>query len=862
MEPQVNTDKHRKDTYKIWTFTNSPSIAKWKNTKVGLTLGILILCLMLPLTLSAQKKEVHLSTVEVQDMREKAIVSLGSDGRLAPKAFQLKDPPRLRLYLPGAILSWEEKEVSYKAGLIKRIEAEQYSEKPLIVKVDIYLAYPTSYTMEANERLLTLKLDKEKIFTPKEQAKEAKRYYKEGKHHYKREEFEEAILNFEKALDFDPKLSRAENYIQKAKKGVLEGEKLERERLENLKAREIERVSKREEETKSQTIKKHYTLGRAFYQEGKLQKAISQFDRVLALDAKHKGALRHKKKAEEELKEVIAEKKEKERKNRIVRYYEEGKTYYKKGEFPPALTSFEKVLKLDPENKKALKYREKCKVILAREAEEKKLIEARLQEREEAYLDKTREELEKEGEIEELKATRKGPAPVSSPEVILTRRKELLPRRETSEIEEAKIARKVEEVVGLEVEEIEVRELPRETQVIIIPTGRVVYSSFELKDPPRLVIDIPDAILKWEKKEMKVEKGAIEKIRCGQFQEEPPISRVVIDFKEPGVEYRVGKRDNRILVSIAKPPAEREEVKERREEEVILPTEPKKAEKYTIGIGDLLDISVWVYDELAKEVTVRSDGRISFPLVGDIKASGLTPEQLDKEITRGLTLYVKEPQVTVIVKEVAAVRPEVVKKNKVFILGQVKSPGIYRFSEKVSFTEAITLAGGVTEEASFEKVTVTTKKGKVIPINLNRLLIQGDKSEDITLQDGDTIYIAEARKVLILGEVKSPGAYNLPEKKIGVLGGVVGLAGSYTEDAVLKSVALLRGGRRNPQMILVDMNRIIKKAELQRDVILEPGDIIYVPRRTIASINYVIRQIMPSLRAAEWAEEWKRWPRD
>ena len=429
-------------------------------------------------------------------------------------------------------------------------------------------------------------------------------------------------------------------------------------------------------------------------------------------------------------------------------------------------------------------------------------------------------------------------------------------RKEAREIEEVRIARRVEEAVGLGVEEIEVRELPKETQVIIIPTGRVVYSSFELKDPPRLVIDIPNTILKWEKKEMKVEKGAIHRIRCGQFQEEPPISRVVIDFKVPGVEYRVGREGNKILVSIAKPLAVREEVRERREE-VTIPKEPKE---YIIGIGDLLDISVWGYDELAKEVTVRSDGKISFPLIGDVQASDLTPSRLDKEITKGLALYVKEPQVTVIVKEVAAVRPEVVKKNKVFILGQVKSPGIYRFAEEVSFTEAITLAGGVTKEASFEKVTVTTKEGKVIPINLNRLLIQGDKSEDITLQDGDTIYIAEAKKVLILGEVKNPGAYNLPEKKIGVLGGIVGLAGSYTEDAVLKTVALLRWSPDRPQMILVDMKKILRKGELQRDITLEPGDIIFVPTRVIASINYVIRQIMPSLRAAEWMEEWRRWP--
>ena len=425
--------------------------------------------------------------------------------------------------------------------------------------------------------------------------------------------------------------------------------------------------------------------------------------------------------------------------------------------------------------------------------------------------------------------------------------------------------------VNYRVRKVQVKELPYETQVIITADTGVKYSSFILSDPPRIVIDIPNATLQWKKKEIVVEKALIKKVRCGQYKDQPPTVRTVVDLTTQEVKYAITKKDNQIIVKISLFQVEKKKPKVKRRAKplpatvtkpkaVIEPRRKEKPKEYIIGIGDLLDISVWGYDELAKEVTVRSDGKLSFPLIGDVRAGGLTPRQLDGEITKGLTLYVKKPQVTVIVKEVAAVRPEVAKRNRIFILGQVKSPGVYRLGEGGSFAEVLTLAGGVTKDASFEKVTVTTKEGKVIPINLNRLLIQGDKNEDVVLQDGDTVYIAEAKKVLILGQVKSPGAYSLPEKEIGVLGGIVGLAGSYTEDAVLKTVALLRYGPDRPQMILVNMKKILHKGEIQRDITLEPGDIIFVPTKTIASINYVIRQIMPSLRAAEWMDAWKSWP--
>lgn len=160
---------------------------------------------------------------------------------------------------------------------------------------------------------------------------------------------------------------------------------------------------------------------------------------------------------------------------------------------------------------------------------------------------------------------------------------------------------------------------------------------------------------------------------------------------------------------------------------------------YTISPEDVLEISVWQHPELDRTVTVRPDGRMSFSLVGDVNASGLTPAELDEVITRKLSKYVQKPEVTVIVIDAS------IRSKQVLILGEVIRPGAYPIGEGITVLEAIAKAGSYTESAALKKVTITrqsrAKNPKVIKVNLKKVIAKGDTSEDITLEPGDIVYL-------------------------------------------------------------------------------------------------------------------------
>src|SRR5213593_89535 len=109
---------------------------------------------------------------------------------------------------------------------------------------------------------------------------------------------------------------------------------------------------------------------------------------------------------------------------------------------------------------------------------------------------------------------------------------------------------------------------------------------------------------------------------------------------------------------------------------------------YRIGVGDLLNIQVWKVAELTRSVPVRPDGKISFPLLDDIQAAGLTPLELKAALTERLKQYLSEPRVTVLVEEVNS--------YKVYVMGEVVTQGALVLKNKTDLLQAISLAGGFT----------------------------------------------------------------------------------------------------------------------------------------------------------------------
>jgi polysaccharide export outer membrane protein len=163
---------------------------------------------------------------------------------------------------------------------------------------------------------------------------------------------------------------------------------------------------------------------------------------------------------------------------------------------------------------------------------------------------------------------------------------------------------------------------------------------------------------------------------------------------------------------------------------------PADSDQYVIGIEDQLFIHVWKEQSLSVTTSVRPDGKISMPLIDDIKAAGETPLRLKQEITEQLKAYIGNPTVSVTVLEVNSF--------KVFVSGQVKAPGVYRLRSETSIAQIIALAGGLTNWANSKKIVLIRKEdGKDVRVIINyKKIIQGDDlKSNINLKPGDTIIV-------------------------------------------------------------------------------------------------------------------------
>ncbi len=172
-------------------------------------------------------------------------------------------------------------------------------------------------------------------------------------------------------------------------------------------------------------------------------------------------------------------------------------------------------------------------------------------------------------------------------------------------------------------------------------------------------------------------------------------------------------------------------------------TDPAKADPvapinatYEIGSGDILGVNVWREPEISQKLTVRPDGMISLPLVGDIPASGQTPQNLAQVVSDKLKTYLTNPLVTVIVVEVH---------SKWFVvMGEVSKPGRYPLAHPMTVMEALSLAGGFHEFAKTSKIYVLhNENGKTvrIPFNYNRVVKGQGQSANIEVHHGDTIVV-------------------------------------------------------------------------------------------------------------------------
>ncbi len=157
-------------------------------------------------------------------------------------------------------------------------------------------------------------------------------------------------------------------------------------------------------------------------------------------------------------------------------------------------------------------------------------------------------------------------------------------------------------------------------------------------------------------------------------------------------------------------------------------------EPFYLGAGDLLKIFVWDHEALSFNIPINPNGKINLPLIGEIKAAGLTESDLEKKITHGLQSHIKKPQVSVSLLEVKSFR--------VYVVGEVVRSGEFLVKGSLTAVQAISMAGGFTPFASKSKIIITNQiDGRKMRFDFDDFVKQNNSQQEIYLRPGDTVIV-------------------------------------------------------------------------------------------------------------------------
>ena len=281
----------------------------------------------------------------------------------------------------------------------------------------------------------------------------------------------------------------------------------------------------------------------------------------------------------------------------------------------------------------------------------------------------------------------------------------------------------------------------------------------------------------------------------------------------------------------------------RRQLEFLKDLDKQKEPVYRINAGDKISIRVYNHPDLIMESLVTPDGAIGVMFAGQVQVAGLTLEEASLKIKKVYGQYIKNPELGVFAIDVRS--------QTATIAGAVNNPGMFVISNGMRLADLFAKAGGsavrdfddqMLDAADFQN-SIIVRNGKILPVNFSLAIEKGDRWHNVKLKKGDYIYIAVRSEVMcsIIGSINRPHK-RLWDQNLGILELIssgLGLKEEHWQYGVI-----IRGGMANPRFYRVDIDGILQGR--CANVLLQPGDVVYVPHDNISEYNVFIRKLLPS----------------
>ncbi len=265
------------------------------------------------------------------------------------------------------------------------------------------------------------------------------------------------------------------------------------------------------------------------------------------------------------------------------------------------------------------------------------------------------------------------------------------------------------------------------------------------------------------------------------------------------------------------------------------------SEPYVLGPGDIMEIEIAEVSGTLARTFVMPDGMVYYNLAGGVRAEGLTQAEFAKQLGEALKRDYTHPLVNVSLVEVRS--------RRYWILGRVFKPGLYPLRQPTTLLEAVSQSGGLftsrfsgtTQELADLSNSVVIRNGEILPVSFEKLIRSGDTSQNIYLRHNDYIYLPSATTstVLLLGAVAAPQAIGYKDSL--TLVDCIAQGKGPAKDAYLNEVVIVRGSLDKPSASIVNLKAILTGGET--NVLLQPGDIVWIPRRPIGLLESTVRLV-------------------